>query len=323
MSSLRNLVGDLLDYTERFADLNNEPVDGACRATLRRGQAVFEGNSTEADQRSMVAELAGYVQRYADMNKESANGDCRRVLKMAELARTSASEQQLIDLSTAPSDINPTGMAVANEDILFFNGLTFWPVKLMSSSEPPLDGVTRYYRHDPKGIHLYDERGLRAYLVNNAQQGQFIVSASEHDLGNGRKTARYMHSTSSLEEQWLDITDRGMQDQTDLIKAAHFFPLVSKPSLVPKLPKRSIRVMSFGDTSYWPQSLAQAFEVVDAIIAKRGAGLVEQRTADGTWSITHRFAPEVGLVAEPPKTQGVEKVADATEAAHVLRKRRP
>lgn len=312
MSSLRNLVGDLLDYTERFADLNNEPVDGACRATLRRGQAVFEGNSTEAVQRAMVAELAGYVQRFADMNKEPANGDCRRVLKMAELARTSASEQQLIDLSTVPSDINPTGMAVANEDILFFNGLTFWPVKLMSSSEPPLDGVTRYYRHDPKGIHLYDDRGLRAYLVNNAHQGQFIVSASEHDLGNGRKSARYMHSTSSLEEQWLDITDRGMQDQTDLIKAAHFFPLIPQPSLATQGAERTIRVLSFGDTSYWPQSMDQAVQVVDAIIAKRGAGLVEQRIADGTWSITHRFAPEVGLLAEPLKPQGVTITAAAS-----------
>lgn len=312
MSSLRNLVGDLLDYTERFADLNNEPLDGDCRATLRRGQAVFEGNSTEADQRSMVAELAGYVQRYADMNKESANGDCRRVLKMAELARTSASEQQLIDLSTAPSDINPTGMAVANEDVLVFNGLTFLPVKLKSSSSPPPDGIAGYYRQDAKGIHLYDGRDLRAYVVSNAHQGHFIVSAFEHYLGNGRKATRYMHSTSSLEEKWLNITDRGMQDQADLIKGAHFIPLSSQPSPVPQVPERSIRVMSFGDTSYWPHSLAQAFEVVDAIIAKRGAGLIEQRAADGKWAITHRFAPEVGLVAEPLKPQGVTMTAAAS-----------
>ena len=303
MSSLRNLVGDLLDYTERFADLNNEPDDGDCRATLRRGQAVYEGNSTEADQRAMAAELAGYVQRFADMNDEPANGDCRRVLKQAEQARSSASVQQVIDLSTVPSDINPTGMAVANEDILFFNGLTFWPVKLMSSSEPPLDGVTRYYRHDPKGIHLYDDRGLRAYLVNNAHQGQFIVSASEHDLGNGRKSARYMHSTSSLEEQWLDITDRGMQDQTDLIKAAHFFPLIPQPSLATQGAERTIRVLSFGDTSYWPQSMDQAVDVVNAIISRQGAGMIQQRATDGTWSTTHRFAPEVGLVAEAPEPQ--------------------
>lgn len=312
MSSLRNLVGDLLDYTERFADLNNEPVDGACRATLRRGQAVFEGNSTEADRRAMVAELAGYVQRFADMNDEPANGDCRGVLKQAEQAKSSASVQQVIDLSTIASDTNPTGVAVANEDVLVFNGLTFLPVKLKSESAPAPDGVTGYYRHDPKGIHLYDGRDLRAYLVNNAQQGQFIVSASEHDLGNGRKSARYMHSTSSLEEQWLDITDRGMQDQADLIKAVHFVPLSSQPSPVPQVPERSIRVMSFGDTSYWPQSMDQAVEVVDAIISKRGAGLVEQRAADGTWAITHRFAPEVGLVAEPLKPQGVTMTAAAS-----------
>lgn len=312
MSSLRNLVGDLLDYTERFADLNNEPLDGACRATLRRGQAVFEDNSTEADQRAMVAELAGYVQRFADMNDEPANGDCRRVLKQAEQPKSSASVKKMIDLGTIASDINPTGMAVANEDVLVFNGLTFLPAKLKSSSAPPPDGVTGYYRHDPKGIHLYDGRDLRAYLVNNAHQGQFIVSASEHDLGNGRKTARYMHSTSSLEEKWLNISERGMQDQADLIKAAHFIPLSSQPSLATQGADRTIRVLSFGDTSYWPQSMDQAVEVVDAIITKRGAGLVEQRAADGKWAITHRFAPEVGLVAEPLKPQGVTMTAAAS-----------
>lgn len=312
MSSLRNLVGDLLDYTERFADLNNEPVDGACRATLRRGQVVFEGNSTEAVQRAMVAELAGYVQRFADMNDEPANGDCRRVLKQAEQANSSASTKNVLDLSTIPSDANPTGMAVANEDIMVFNGLPFLPVKLKSSSSPPPDGIAGYYRQDAKGIHLYDGRDLRAYVVSNAHQGHFIVSAFEHDLGNGRKATRYMHGTNSLDEKWLNISERGMQDQADLIKAAHFIPLSSQPSLATQGAERTIRVLSFGDTSYWPQSMDQAVEVVDAIITKRGAGLVEQRAADGKWAITHRFAPEVGLVAEPLKPQGVTMTAAAS-----------
>ena len=323
MSTLRNLVGDLLDYTESFADANNEPADGNCRAAVLRGQAWFESGSATIDPLEVVAELAAYVQRYADMNNEPANGDCRRVLKQAAQASARTGARQALDLASFPSDINPTGMAVANEDILLFNGLIFWPVKLMSSSEPPRDEDTRYYRHDPKGIHLYDARGLRAYLVNNAKQGQFIVSASEYDLGNGRKQVRYMHGTSSLEDKWLDIADRGLQGQADLIKAAHFFPIKSQSSRLPELPKRTIRVMSFGDTSYWPQSMEQAVEVVDAIIAKRGAGLIEQRSVDRKWIITHRFAPEVGLVAEPPKPQELRKVGVTGEAPAAPRRLRP
>lgn len=301
MPSLHNLVGDLLDYTERFAALNNEPADGDCHAALLRGQAWFETGSATIDPLDVVTELAEYVQRYADMNDEPANGDCRRVLKQAERAKSSA--KKVLDLSTIPSDANPTGMAVANEDIMVFNGLPFLPVKLKSSSSPPPDGIAGYYRQDAKGIHLYDGRDLRAYVVSNAHQGHFIVSAFEHDLGNGRKATRYMHGTNSLDEKWLNITDRGMQDQADLIKAVNFIPLSSQPSPVPQVPERSIRVMSFGDTSYWPQSMDQAVDVVNAIISRQGAGMIQQRATDGTWSTTHRFAPEVGLVAEAPEPQ--------------------
>lgn len=312
MSSLRNLVGDLLDYTERFAALNNEPADGDCHAALLRGQAWFETGSAAIDPLEVVTELAEYVQRYADINDEPANGDCRRVLKQAEQAKSSASTKNVLDLSTIPSDANPTGMAVANEDIMVFNGLPFLPVKLKSSSSPPPDGIAGYYRQDAKGIHLYDGRDLRAYVVSNAHQGHFIVSAFEHDLGNGRKATRYMHGTNSLDEKWLNITDRGMQDQADLIKAVNFIPLSSQPSPVPQVPERSIRVMSFGDTSYWPQSMDQAVDVVNAIISRQGAGMIQQRATDGTWSTTHRFAPEVGLVAEPLKPQGVTMTAAAS-----------
>ena len=53
---------------------------------------------------------------------------------------------------------------------------------------------------------------MEAYIVNNPQQGRFIVDA--HDY-NGQP--RYMFSTSSLTEKWLCIEDFSMMQTDDLI----------------------------------------------------------------------------------------------------------
>lgn len=79
----RALIGRLLDYAERFADSNDEPAEGACRDSIRKGNAWFESGSAMIDIDSVGMELVEYVTKFADMNEEPADGDCRDVLRMA------------------------------------------------------------------------------------------------------------------------------------------------------------------------------------------------------------------------------------------------
>ena len=78
----RELIGRLLDYAERYADLNSEPEEGACRDAIRKGEAWFECGSALIDIEAVGVELAEYVTKFADMNGEPADGDCRRLLRM-------------------------------------------------------------------------------------------------------------------------------------------------------------------------------------------------------------------------------------------------
>ena len=78
------LVGGLLDYAEKFADLNGEPNDSACRESIRKGLAWFESGSSTVDPKSVCDELVEYVQRYAEMNDEPEGGNCKRLLAFAE-----------------------------------------------------------------------------------------------------------------------------------------------------------------------------------------------------------------------------------------------
>lgn len=79
----RELIGGLLDYAERYADLNNEPADGACREAIRKGQAWFESGSATVDISDVGLELAEYVTKFAEINDEPKVGNCRRLLSCA------------------------------------------------------------------------------------------------------------------------------------------------------------------------------------------------------------------------------------------------
>ncbi|WP_432263127.1 hypothetical protein [Cupriavidus sp. TMH.W2] len=69
------------------------------------------------------------------------------------------------------------------------------------------------------GVKLYKPSGeLDAFIVNNAQQGQFVVTAGTAKSG----VPFYMFSTSSLTEEWLSLADMGLAAQTDAIKAMRF-----------------------------------------------------------------------------------------------------
>ncbi len=96
--------------------------------------------------------------------------------------------------------------------MLTFNHLTFAPLGTKDGS-----GHHGFYKRGPRGIHLYKLTGeLEAYIVNNPQQGRFIVSASDD---NGQP--RYMFSTCSLTEKWLGIEDLSMMQTDDLIGQLH------------------------------------------------------------------------------------------------------
>lgn len=96
--------------------------------------------------------------------------------------------------------------------MLSFNNLTFAPFGTGDSS-----GHHGFYKRGPRGIHLYRQNGaLEAYIVNNPQQGRFIVSAHDH---SGQTV--YMFSTCSLTEKWLGIENVSMMQIDDLIAQLH------------------------------------------------------------------------------------------------------
>ena len=85
---------------------------------------------------------------------------------------------------------------------LIFNGLKFLPL-----GHPQMEGLHGFYDNlNDRGTHLYLPSGeLDAYIVNNAHQGHFIVTAS---LRGG--VPRYMFSTCSITEKWLGIESMGL-----------------------------------------------------------------------------------------------------------------
>lgn len=145
------------------------------------------------------------------------------------------------------------------------------------------------------------------------------MTASTTVAAGGRKVARYMHGMSSLEERWLRLEDMGLQGQSDQIKAIYFVPMTQAHAKIPTEDEISIRVVEFGATSYWPKSVNQALQVAGLIMERSGCGLIQQRKADRTWGVTHRFAPEVGIVVEPVKapttSPGGEVVAEDVREA--------
>lgn len=77
-----------------------------------------------------------------------------------------------------------------------------------------------YERNGDRGVRLYktdDKKSLEAYIVSNAQQGHFVVSASMTQEG-----PRYMFSTCSLTEKWLGIEDMGLMATDDAVRAIRY-----------------------------------------------------------------------------------------------------
>lgn len=80
----RNVIGELIDYTERFAQMNGEPAGGDCQSLLQRAEAWFESGTALVDPQALTRDLVEYVERFAALNQEPEEGDCRRLLNSAK-----------------------------------------------------------------------------------------------------------------------------------------------------------------------------------------------------------------------------------------------
>ena len=104
--------------------------------------------------------------------------------------------------------------------VLVFNQLKFLPHG--SVVTPGYHGT--YKATTARGVHLYKPSGeLEAYIVNNPQQGQFLVTATRTDGG-----PRYMFSTSSATEKWLNIDEVGLMRERELIAQIRYEEVVEE-----------------------------------------------------------------------------------------------
>lgn len=99
---------------------------------------------------------------------------------------------------------------------MVFNGLRFEPLKARQEGVPTQ--AHGYYAKRKWGIHLYKPDGsLEAHIVMNRHNEKFVVSASLHE-----GVPRYMFSTSTLTERWLQMEGMGPMAEDDAIKAIQF-----------------------------------------------------------------------------------------------------
>ena len=98
--------------------------------------------------------------------------------------------------------------------VLVFNDLKFLPHGATVTS-----GYHGTYKDNAsRGFLLYKPSGeLEAYIVNNPQQGRFVVTAS-----TTHGAPRYMFSTCSHTEQWLNMTGMGLLREDELIAKIRF-----------------------------------------------------------------------------------------------------
>lgn len=76
-----------------------------------------------------------------------------------------------------------------------------------------------FYVTQSNGVRLYKpNKKLEAFIVNNRQQGYFVVTASTTSEG----VPRFMFSTCSLTEKWLGIEVVGMADTHEMVKAMYY-----------------------------------------------------------------------------------------------------
>lgn len=96
-----------------------------------------------------------------------------------------------------------------------FNGLRF---AMLGSVAPPAlaDAYHGFYLASARGVHLYtrDEQ-VAAYVVANQQQGHFVVTAWRESGGR----TRYMHSTCTTTESWLNLNGLGYLARHDVVQA--------------------------------------------------------------------------------------------------------
>ncbi len=89
-----------------------------------------------------------------------------------------------------------------------FNELLFAPL----GTKAP-QGAHGMYQANAKGVHLYKLNGeLEAYIVNNASQGRFVVTAFTAD-----GAPRYMFSTASYTERWLRMEGMSLMREDEVI----------------------------------------------------------------------------------------------------------
>lgn len=96
--------------------------------------------------------------------------------------------------------------------ILHFNNLKFGALGAVYTGTAPLHG---FFDATPNGFHLYKLDGtIEAFIVANPRQGYFVVSCSQES-----KRVRYLFSTCSTTEKWLDIEGMGLLDLDTLVQA--------------------------------------------------------------------------------------------------------
>ena len=104
-------------------------------------------------------------------------------------------------------------------ECLVFNEKIFAPL-----GASPLDNCHGFYeRNGERCVSLYkcsNKSTLEAYIVSNAVQGHFVVSASMTPQG-----PRYMFSTNYLTEKWLGCEDMGLMATDDAIRAIRYVEL--------------------------------------------------------------------------------------------------
>ena len=69
------------------------------------------------------------------------------------------------------------------------------------------------------GVELYDlKANLRAFIVANSGQEQFIVSCAKVPMKSGKTRTRYMYALCQHDELWLGIRGMGWADMNTLAK---------------------------------------------------------------------------------------------------------
>lgn len=96
--------------------------------------------------------------------------------------------------------------------MITLNGRTF-----TREAEPDTTGT---YRIEPNGVVLFDIEGNpRAFLVSNIWKERFIVSCHRID-GIPRGGIRFMHGLSSIEADWLGLSDLSYAAMIDAVTEA-------------------------------------------------------------------------------------------------------